>query len=127
VITLKRSLEFFESNDSKVRVKSSKFRLICASLLGVLGSIMRCEVEILNSLGLHARPAAEFVKTARQFDSKISVCKGNAVFSARSILDLLSADLGCGTKCVLEAEGVDAEAALVRLKALLVELAAKDC
>jgi phosphotransferase system HPr (HPr) family protein len=87
---------------------------------------MRCEVEILNALGLHARPAAEFVKTARQFHSKISVRKGTAVFSARSILDLLSADLGPGTKCILEADGPDAEAALFRLKALLAELAVKE-
>ena len=87
---------------------------------------MKCEVEILNSLGLHARPAAQFVKTARQFKSKISICRGSSVFSARSILDLLSADLGCGAKCVLEAEGPDADAALQRLQQLLVEFAAQE-
>lgn len=87
---------------------------------------MKCEVEILNPLGLHARPAAEFVKAARQFSSKVSIWRGGAVFSARSILDLLSADLGCGTKCTLEAEGPDAEAALARLKALLLELAERE-
>jgi len=87
---------------------------------------MRCEVEILNPLGLHARPAAEFVKAARQFSSKVSILRGEEMFSARSILDLLSADLGCGTKCTLEAEGPDAEAALERLKALLLELAARE-
>jgi len=83
-------------------------------------------VEILNSLGLHARPAAQFVKTARQFDSKISVCRGDEVFSARSILDLLSADLACGTRCILEADGPDAEAALKRLQELLREFAVKE-
>ena len=87
---------------------------------------MKCEVEILNPLGLHARPAAQFVKTARQFDSKITVCRGGEVFSARSILDLLSADLGCGTKCVLQAEGPDADAALRRLRELLVEFADRE-
>lgn len=87
---------------------------------------MKCEVEILNSLGLHARPAAQFVKTARQFNSKISICRGGDVFSAASILDLLSADLGCGSKCTLEAHGPDAEAALMRLKALLLEFAATE-
>ena len=83
-------------------------------------------MEILNSLGLHARPAAQFVKTARQFNAQISICRGASVFSARSILDLLSADLGCGTKCILEAEGPDAEAALKRLKELLAEFAASE-
>jgi phosphotransferase system HPr (HPr) family protein len=87
---------------------------------------MKCEVEILNSLGLHARPAAQFVKAAREFDSKIWISRGDHVFSARSILDLLSADLGCGAKCTLEAEGPDAEAALQRLRQLLVELAAQE-
>lgn len=87
---------------------------------------MKCEVEILNPLGLHARPAAEFVKAARQFNSKISIWKGEEVFSARSILDLLSADLCCGTKCILEADGPDAEEALGRLKALLLEFVEKE-
>ncbi len=87
---------------------------------------MKCEVEILNSLGLHARPAAEFVKTARQFSSKIFIWRGHEVFSARSILDLLTADLGCGTKCILEADGPDAEEALGRLKALLLEFVKKE-
>jgi len=87
---------------------------------------MKCEVEILNSLGLHARPAAQFVKTARQFNSRISISRGGDVFSAASILDVLSADLGCGAKCTIEADGPDAEAALQRLKELLAEFAASE-
>lgn len=48
------------------------------------------------------------------------------MFSAASILDVLSADLSCGAKCTIEADGPDAEAALHRLKELLVEFAASE-
>lgn len=82
---------------------------------------MRREVEILNELGLHARPAAEFVRAAMKFQSEISICKDDETFSARSILEVLSANLDFGSKLVIEAEGPDAEAALDRLSRLLVE------
>ncbi len=87
---------------------------------------MKCEVEILNPLGLHARPAAEFVKTVRQFHSKVFIHHGTEVISAGSILELLGADLSVGTQLTLEAEGPDAEAALARLRALLVEFAKRE-
>ena len=64
---------------------------------------MRREVEIVNKLGLHARPASEFVRCAIRFKSTITICKGEESFSAASILEVLSADLDCGARVVLEA------------------------
>ena len=82
---------------------------------------MRREVKIVNELGLHARPAAEFVRTVQKFKSEIVIRKGEEHFVAGSILEVLSANLDCGSVIVLEAIGPDAEHALDRLEKLLDE------
>ncbi len=87
---------------------------------------MRIEVTVLNKLGLHARPASEFVRCARAFKSTITIRKNEETYSAASILDVLSANLDCGSNFTLEAEGPDAESALKRLGELLVEFTAQD-
>ena len=82
---------------------------------------MQIEVKVMNKLGLHARPASEFVRCVRTFKSTISIKKDNETFSGSSILDVLTANLDCGSAFVLEAEGPDAETALERLARLLEE------
>jgi phosphotransferase system HPr (HPr) family protein len=82
---------------------------------------MERAVTILNKLGLHARPAAEFVKAARNFKSRIVVRRGEDCFSAASILEILGACLEEGCDFVIVAEGPDAEEALDRLASLLYE------
>ncbi len=79
---------------------------------------MRREVEIVNKLGLHARPASEFVRCVIRFKSTITIWKGAESFSATSILEVLSSDLDCGARIVIEATGPD-EDALDDLEALL--------
>ena len=79
------------------------------------------EVTILNRLGLHARPAAEFVRAARSFKCTITILKNADAYSASSILDVLSANLDCGSILILRAEGPDADTALERLCQLLEE------
>jgi phosphotransferase system HPr (HPr) family protein len=79
------------------------------------------EVHITNKLGLHARPAAEFVKRANSFRSEIWIVKGGKRYSAASLIDILRANLDCGATATIEARGVDAEEALERLEKLLAE------
>ncbi|HEY3901742.1 MAG TPA: HPr family phosphocarrier protein [Chthoniobacter sp.] len=81
---------------------------------------MRREAEILNPLGLHARPAAEFVRCVQTFTSEITIRKGDEQFAANSILEVLSANLDCGSRITIEAIGPDAAKALDRLGELLV-------
>ena len=85
-------------------------------------SEMRRELEILNELGLHARPSAEFVRRVMRFQSDVSVWRGDDQFSGGSILEMMSANLDCGTRVVLEAVGPDAEEALDCLEQLLKDL-----
>ncbi len=84
------------------------------------------EVRISNELGLHARPAARFVKRANSFRSEIWVVKDGKRYSATSLIDILRANLDCGATATLEAHGVDAEEALEDLEKLLAELHEKD-
>ena len=80
---------------------------------------MRREVEIVNKLGLHARPAALFVRWVIRFKSTITIWKGEEKFSAASLLEVLTANLNCGVRVVLEAIGLDAQDALNELELLL--------
>lgn len=80
---------------------------------------MRREVEIVNELGLHARPAAEFVRAVQSFESDVFIIKDDAQFSADSIVEVLTANLGRGNRITLEANGRDAEKALNCLAELL--------
>jgi phosphotransferase system HPr (HPr) family protein len=67
---------------------------------------------IPNQLGLHARPAAEFVRCAGRFRSEIFLVKGDSRFSASSILEVLMADLDQGQTATIEATGRDADEAV---------------
>lgn len=87
---------------------------------------MQREVTVLNRLGLHARPAAEFVRCVQSFQAEITIQKDGQIFSAASILDVLSANLDHGSTFLIEAEGPDAERALERLAALMPELGKHD-
>jgi phosphocarrier protein HPr len=82
-------------------------------------SPMRKEVEIVNRLGLHARPAAQFVRWAMRFKSTITIWKGEEMFSASSLLEVLTANLDCGARVVLEAVGPDEQQAIGELEELL--------
>ena len=81
----------------------------------------RRQVRITNELGLHARPAARFVKRANSFRSEIWLLKQGKRYSAASLIDVLRANLDCGATAVLEAHGVDADDALEELERLLAE------
>ena len=74
---------------------------------------------IRNELGLHARPASQFVVLAGRFQSEISVGNGEEWVDGRSVLSLLSLSASCGTKLRIRAIGEDAEAAVAALGVLL--------
>jgi cysteine desulfurase/selenocysteine lyase len=81
--------------------------------------VVRRFVEILNGLGLHMRPAVQFVALAGNYQSEIRVFRDGHEFDGRSILDLTAVAAGCGTRLELEARGPDAEEAVGALAALI--------
>ena len=88
--------------------------------------LIRREIKMMNELGLHARPAAEFIRVANAYRSEIWILKGEERFSATSIIEVLRANLDCGDTATIEAKGPDAAEAVARLVKLVRELREKD-
>jgi len=76
------------------------------------------EVTVINKLGVHARPAAMFVKSANKFESDIMVEKDGEQVNGKSIMGLMMLAAGQGSKLIISAEGPDAEAAVRELESL---------
>jgi phosphotransferase system HPr (HPr) family protein len=74
-------------------------------------------VRLPDGVALHARPAAEFVRTAMAFASTISVGSGERLADAKSILSVLALGARGGAELTLRADGDDADAALNALGA----------
>ena len=79
------------------------------------------DFEIRNQYGIHARPAALFVKTASRFDADITVEKDGNRVSGKSIMGLMTLEAGRGAMLRITVSGVDGEEALDDLEALIVE------
>ena len=77
------------------------------------------EFVVQSELGLHARPAGQFVTLAGHFQSEISVGRGQEWVDGRSVLSLLSLAASNGTRIRVRAVGVDAVAAVEALGELL--------
>jgi len=82
-------------------------------------SVLKREVVILNSQGMHARPAMQLVETANRFKSVIKIRKGDHLVSAKSIMEAMTLEAVKGTVLTLEAEGADAEPALAAIAELV--------
>ena len=76
-------------------------------------------VEVTNERGLHARASAKFVKLAATFDAEVTVSRDGATVDARSIMGLMMLAAGPGCCIEIEAEGAEAEAAVVALEQLV--------
>jgi phosphocarrier protein len=83
------------------------------------GSTMTKDFVVLNKLGIHARPAAMFVKTANRFSCDIFVEKDGEKVNGKSIMGLMMLAAGPGSKLKIHAEGQDASAALTELETLI--------
>ena len=77
------------------------------------------ELTVQNKLGIHARPAAMFVKTANRFDCDIFVEKDGEKVNGKSIMGLMMLAAGPGSKLTIYTEGEDGKQALDEIEALL--------
>ncbi|MGC3959800.1 MAG: HPr family phosphocarrier protein [Verrucomicrobiota bacterium] len=77
------------------------------------------ELTVQNKLGIHARPAAMFVKTASRFTCEIMVEKDGETVNGKSIMGLMMLAAGPGSKLTLHANGNDAQDAVTEIEALL--------
>ncbi len=77
------------------------------------------KVVVRNKQGLHARPAALFVQIANKFDATIKVQKDDQIVNGKSIMGILMLAAEKDSEILLIAEGIDSEAAVNELEALL--------
>jgi phosphocarrier protein HPr len=76
-------------------------------------------VLISNRYGLHARPAAAFVKLAGKFSSDIRLRKDDLEVNGKSIMGVMMLAAECGSEVTIRAGGSDAEEAITRLAELV--------
>jgi phosphotransferase system HPr (HPr) family protein len=77
------------------------------------------EAVVVPEAGLHARPAARFVKEAKGYSSEIVVIKEDKEANAKSSLRLMTLGAKHGDTLLIRAEGDDEEAAVEALVAVL--------
>jgi phosphocarrier protein len=80
---------------------------------------MTKDFQIANKLGIHARPAALFVKTANRFTCDIFVEKDGEKVNGKSIMGLMMLAAGPGSKLTVHAQGHDASQALAEIETLI--------
>ncbi|MBT3381232.1 MAG: HPr family phosphocarrier protein [Lentisphaerae bacterium] len=91
--------------------------------VGLLGGSTKIAQQFVvsNKLGLHARPASLFVRTASRFDATIAVSRDGHVSDGKSVLALLMLGAGQGTALEITADGADAAEAMAAIRDLLAE------
>ncbi len=77
------------------------------------------EAQVVNSLGLHARPAAQLVRLASGFESAIELIRDGVPVNCKSIMGVMMLAAECGSIIVVRATGSDAEAAAAAVADLI--------
>ena len=77
------------------------------------------EVTVVNRLGLHARPAAMFVRIASRHRAEIWVAKEGEEINGKSIMGLMMLAAGQGSKLRIRCDGPDADKAMEELEELI--------
>ena len=77
------------------------------------------DVSIVNKLGLHARPSAAFTQAATRFKSQVWLTKGARRVNGKSIMGVMMLAAARGAVLKIETDGVDEDAALEALVALV--------
>lgn len=79
------------------------------------------EVEIVNKLGLHARPSAKLTQLATRYKSEVWISKGPRRVNGKSIMGVMMLAAARGTKLVIETNGEDEDAAAAAVAGLISE------
>lgn len=76
-------------------------------------------ITVLNRLGIHARPAAQFVRVASRFQADVTVEKDEERVDGKSIMGLMMLAVGCGAEITVSAEGADEAEAVAAIEELI--------
>jgi phosphocarrier protein len=81
--------------------------------------VIERKVTVVNSLGLHARPAAQLVRLASSFASEVQLVKDGVPVNSKSIMGVMMLAAECGSLLVIRTSGADAEAAAAAVAELI--------
>lgn len=81
--------------------------------------MQQAKALVQHEAGLHARPAAQFVKLAKQYKSNITITGNGKTVNAKSMVLVLTLAINKGTEVVLLAEGEDEQVAVQALVQLI--------
>ncbi len=84
------------------------------------------ELTILNKLGIHARPAAQFVRLTSKYKSEVNVEQDEEFVDGKSIMGLMMLAVGCGSSIKVSVEGEDEEALMEAIEALILSKFGED-
>lgn len=76
-------------------------------------------VTVVNKNGVHARPAAEIVKTAGRYASDVTIVRDDLEVNGKSIMGVMMLAAECGADITLRADGPDAEEAVDAIATLV--------
>jgi phosphocarrier protein len=79
------------------------------------------EAKIVNSLGLHARPAAQLVKLASTFTCEIQIARDDLTVNGKSIMGVMMLAAECGSTILFHADGADESPAVEALAQLVAQ------
>lgn len=79
------------------------------------------EFVVRDELGIHARPAGMLVKAAKEYDSKITIKKGEKTVEATKLMAIMSMGIKQGETVTVAVEGGDEEATLAGMKVFFEE------
>jgi len=88
---------------------------------GVVSTVLRRKVMIVNRLGLHARASAKLTKLASSFDCQVWMSRGDRRVNAKSIMGVMMLAAGIGTEVEVETDGVQEEVAMQALLDLITD------
>ena len=77
------------------------------------------KITVLNKLGIHARPAAQFVRVASRFQADVTVEKDDERVDGKSIMGLMMLAVGCGAEITVMTDGSDEEETMAALEELV--------
>jgi phosphocarrier protein HPr len=81
--------------------------------------MIRTTIVISNKLGLHARASAKLTKLAGGYQCDVHMSRNGRRINAKSIMGVMMLAAGHGTEIEIETDGVDEEAAMAALRALI--------
>ncbi len=84
-------------------------------------AVIERAAQIVNPLGMHARPAAEFVKVANRFRSNVEVRKDDLTVNGKSIMGVMMLAAERGSSLIIKTDGDDAGEAMEALLALVAD------